>query len=521
MGAFQKRQCCDEFFRDPIRAAVCAAIVPRAGANGTDYFGGCARRERGDCDRSGRASCSGSFHSSLESLTGKGDLLITGTAGVDEQLLGKLVRLPFDLKFSPRIEDFASINGKGEALPFIGLDLIGGGRGQKFASGGTGGGWLLFTEVNPVWVGRGLGLEPGDHVRLLINDAMREYVVSGVLGSERQGASESNVIVADIGLAQRMTGKVGKLDSIDVQIPPGRPVEYWRELLRRQVPASISIEPQGSRTDENRKMLAAFRWNLRVLSYIALVVGAFLIYNTISISVVRRRNEIGVVRALGGTRGMVLSGFVAEAGVFALAGSLLGLAIGRVMAIGAVKLIGNTVEALYVSSRPTPVELMVGIALTGVALGVCVSLAAALAPALEASHVTPVEAMARGREEQTANLRSRYRAVLAAVMFVAAAALSQLPPVHRQPIFAYGAVVLLIAGTAAIIPELILMFVRLTDRMIERLLGVEALLAGRSTAGVVGANIGADCRACDGSCDDSERRNHGWQLSRDAGRLDG
>ena len=124
-------------------------------------------------------------------------------------------------------------------------------------------------------------------------------------------------------------------------------------------------------------MLAAFRWNLRVLSYIALVVGAFLIYNTISISVVRRRNEIGVVRALGGTRGMVLSGFVAEAGVFALAGSLLGLAIGRVMAIGAVKLIGNTVGALYVSSRPAPVELMAGIALTGVALGVCVSLAAA------------------------------------------------------------------------------------------------------------------------------------------------
>ena len=130
-------------------------------------------------DLAGQAA-TGSFHSSLESLTGKGDLLISGTAGIDERLLGKLVRLPFDLEYSPRIEDFASINGKGEALPFIGLDLIGGGRGQKFASGGAGEGWLLFTEVNPVWVGQGLGLEPGDHVRLLINDAMREYVVAGV-----------------------------------------------------------------------------------------------------------------------------------------------------------------------------------------------------------------------------------------------------------------------------------------------------------------------------------------------------
>ncbi len=69
-------------------------------------------------------AAAGSFHSSLESLTGKGDLLITGTAGVDQRLLGKLAQLPYNLELAPRIEDFASINGKGEALPFIGLDLI-------------------------------------------------------------------------------------------------------------------------------------------------------------------------------------------------------------------------------------------------------------------------------------------------------------------------------------------------------------------------------------------------------------
>ncbi len=435
-------------------------------------------------DLAGQAAA-GSFHSSLESLTGKGDLLISGTAGLNERLLGKLVRLPHDVEFSPRIEDFASINGKGEALPFIGLDLIGGGRGQKFGGGKAGGQSALFTEANPVWVGRELRLQEGAHVHLLINDATSDFTVAGVLGSEGQQAGE-NVIVADIGLAQRVTGKIRKLDSIDVQVPPGRPVEYWRELLRKQVPASVSVEPQGSRTDENRKMLAAFRWNLRVLSYIALVVGAFLIYNTISISVVRRRNEIGVMRALGATRGVILFGFVAEAGFFALAGSLFGLTIGRVMAIGAVKLIGNTVEALYVSSQPAPVELTVGVALTGIALGMCVSLASALAPALEASRVAPVEAMARGREEQTTKLQSRYRALLAAGMFAGSAVLSQLPPIYRQPIFAYGAVVLLIAGTAAIVPELILMFVRLTHRMIERLLGVEAQLAARSLRASLG-----------------------------------
>ena len=71
-------------------------------------------------------------------------------------------------------------------------------------------------------------------------------------------------------------------------------------------------------------MLAAFRWNLRVLSYVALIVGAFLIYNTISVSVVRRRNEIGVLRALGATRGAVLSAFLGEAACFGVIGGLIG-----------------------------------------------------------------------------------------------------------------------------------------------------------------------------------------------------
>src|SRR5438874_1757069 len=77
-------------------------------------------------DLAGRAA-TGSFHSSLESLAGGGGLTITATGGIDEMLLGKLAVLPYPLQFSPRIEDFASLDGKGEALPFIGLDWIGSG----------------------------------------------------------------------------------------------------------------------------------------------------------------------------------------------------------------------------------------------------------------------------------------------------------------------------------------------------------------------------------------------------------
>src|SRR6185312_8536971 len=127
--------------------------------------------------------------------------------------------------------------------------------------------------------------------------------------------------------------------------------------LERDLPVSIRIAPEGSRSVANRKMLTAFRSNLQVLSYIALIVGAFLIYNSISVSVVRRRNEIGVLRALGATRAFIGGGFLTEALVVAMIGSAFGLAIGRLMAVGAVRLIGTTVNALYVSSQPGGIEL--------------------------------------------------------------------------------------------------------------------------------------------------------------------
>ncbi|MBV8550040.1 MAG: ABC transporter permease [Acidobacteriaceae bacterium] len=436
-------------------------------------------------DLAGQAAA-GSFHSSLESLTGKDDLLISNTGGIDQNLLGRLVQLPYAFRFSPRIEKFAFLNGKGEALPFIGLDLISSDAQDEIRPGALSHAADLLTTGDPVWVGSRLGLHKGDHVRLLINDALHDFTVAGVLKPQNGEIGEENVIVADIGLAQKATGKTGKLDSIGVRVPPGQTLGFWTDYLRKQLPSSLSVEPQGARTEENRKMLAAFRWNLRILSYIALVVGAFLIYNTISISVVRRRNEIGIVRALGADRRLITFAFLAEALFFGVVGSAIGLVIGRAMAVGAVGLIGNTVQALYVSSQPAPIEFTALGVLTAVGLGLAVSLLAALAPAFEASRVAPVEAMARGREEYVAAVRSRVMVAWAIILLAVGAGLTNLPPVHRQPIFAYIAVLFLIAGTSAIIPSVVALFAGTASSLLERLIGVEALLAMRSLRGSIG-----------------------------------
>ncbi len=436
-------------------------------------------------DLAGQAAA-GSFHSSLESLAGKSDLQLSATGGLNQNLLGRLAQLPYAFDFAPRIADFASVDGKGEAFPFIGIDLIGHPGKQEIAQGSLGSEASELDTGNPIWVGQQLGLHVGQQVRLLINDRMQAFTVRGVLQRHKGEIGEDTAIAADIGLAQQVTGKMGKLDDIDVTIPPGRSLADWEQYLRAQVPPSVNIDTEGSRTDENRKMLAAFRWNLHVLSYIALVVGAFLIYNTISVSVVRRRNEIGVLRALGMTRNAVTTGFLAEALFYGVMGSLLGLALGRVMAIGAVKLVGNTVQSLYVSSQPAPMEFSFSGVITGLAIGIGVSVLAAWAPALEAAHVAPVEAMARGREDYVVRVRSRRTIWVAMLLFAAAAVCSQMPAVNRQPIFAYIAAMLLVAGTAVVIPNIVTMMAGLTSRVIAKLFGVEALLALRGLRASLG-----------------------------------
>jgi putative ABC transport system permease protein len=426
-------------------------------------------------------SAAGSFHSSVESLSGTGDYILRSAGGFNEQLLGRLVRLPYPFKFVPRIEDFAFVDGHGEAIPFIGLDLVGEASTAPIKTSTP----TNFSE-KAIWVSKELHLRQGDAAQLLINDKMERYQVAGVLPNASGGLETGPVIVADIGVAQRGTGKIGRLDVVTATLPHTLSEQDAISLLRRTLPASVAIEPRGARTDENRKMLAAFRWNLRVLSYIALLVGAFLIYNTVSISVVRRRTDIGVLKALGATRHEVLVGVLGEALCFAIAGSLLGVLLGRVMASFAVQLVGTTVHSLYVTSRSAPVQLSLRSLLTGAGLGCIVSLVAAIAPAFEAARVPPTEAMARGRRDYVIKERTSRLLLGALISYGVAGVLSLLPAVGNQPVFAYGAVLLLVAGTSALIPAVVRSFAGLSIFRISPVLQAEALLSTRALRGSIG-----------------------------------
>ena len=147
-------------------------------------------------------------------------------------------------------------------------------------------------------------------------------------------------------------------------------------------------------------MLRAFRWNLRVLSYISLVVGAFLIYNTISVSVVRRRAEIGILRAIGAARSAILGLFLAEALLFGIAGAALGVLLGRILAGGAVRPDRRHGERAlhHQPARARRADRRRGLDRHSHRSRSSPSLSA-FAPAREAMRVAPTEAMSRGAHE--------------------------------------------------------------------------------------------------------------------------
>lgn len=425
-------------------------------------------------------AAAGSFRSSIETLVGNADLEVAAVGGVPDDVVGALATLPYPIAIHPRIEGYAVVAANGQTVPLIGLDLIAEhpeNLGSPDMSAVVGQEAQHLADNDGVWVSDSLGVGNGDAIRLQINDRTREYKVLGLL---KNAGDAGGLILMDIAAAQRALNRMGRVDRVLLSVPPKPSLEQWEQRLRSSLPAGVELRREGAQTEENRRMLGAFRWNLRILSYVALVVGSFLIFNTISVSVVRRRPEIGIVRALGASRTYVLAAFLGEALCFGVAGGLLGITLGRAMATGAVRLLGATVQGLYVSSTPAPIALTPSSITLGLLVGIGVALVSAASPAREASLVPPVAAMARGEREYAARVDKMRDLWIALALALGGAAASFAPAIAGKPFFGYLAALLMIGASAFAIPALVSGLTAAFSGLLRRALGVEAMLASRS-----------------------------------------
>ncbi len=413
-------------------------------------------------------AATGSFQSSLTTLLGKVDIQISANGGTDETYIAKLAALPVNARFAPVIEQPVHL-GKGGSATLYGIDIVGSSLGT--ASSKPGDTNFETSAVVSSYLANQLGLKVGSDLTIRGQTFRIVEIAKG---------QSTRWVGIDIAAAQKLLDLYGRLDRIEVFLAPDEDPVKVERAIRSVVPESWEVDTPGTRSEENQRMLRAFRWNLRILGYISLLVGAFLIYNSIAVSVVRRRAEIGILRAVGTSARGVLAMFLGEAAMLGLTGSILGVWLGRLLAGAILGMISDTVNALFVTSAPG--ELSLGfVAVAGAVLtGTGVAVMAALIPALEASGVAPAEAMRREAREHDSRLNSGRDLAIAAVLAILAFGLCRIGPIGGKPVAGYVATLFAVAAAALVSPAFVTGTIRLLRVPLKRGLGAAGLIAGRS-----------------------------------------
>lgn len=452
-----------------------------------------------------------SFRSATEAIAGETTLQITGAAGrFDELLLRDLAWLRDYGQVSPVIagQALASVNQEGETddelLQVLGVDILRDRALRRYRllrlrederEPSTQEFLLLLADPQAVVVtekfARRHGLSIGTPLPLVIGDQWRAFVIRGLLVNEGPArAFDGNLALMDLAAAQWAFGRLGFLDRLDLKLRDGVPLPLAEMEIAKRLPPSLAVMHPEERYGQVEKMIAAFHFNLNALASIALLVGLFLIYNTMSISVITRREEIGMLRAVGVRRAMVLALFLGEALFLASIGALIGLGVGRLMADAAVRATSTTVETFYLAVvNPDAAPSLSGVETAVVVLcALLLALIAAAKPAFEAVQVQPVEAI-RGADRLSINVRVSWRAPLAAGgLLLLGWIFSHGEPVHGLPLFGYFSALALVLGGVFLTPG-VLWFVcwkggRALSRLL-RVLHVEALLAGASLGSAI------------------------------------
>ena len=191
------------------------------------------------------------------------------------------------------------------------------------------------------------------------------------------------VLLMDLGQAQEMLDRTGRLDYIDL-IVHGDP-NAAAEQLRQSLPPGVEIATPGAQIKYMAGLVQAYRLNLSVLSAIALFVGMFLIYQSVTLSVVRRRREIGLLRTLGMPRHQVMLLFLLEGAMSGALGGLLGLILGAALAQAALAMVAQNLTSLYQTVPAGEIWLEGRVFFQAWGLALAATLLASWVPAREAS----------------------------------------------------------------------------------------------------------------------------------------
>jgi putative ABC transport system permease protein len=416
-------------------------------------------------------SANRAFEASVDVVAGRAQLEVTAPAGnLRDALLPKIAQLPGVAAATPIVRGFVTLpQFRGEYLDLLGIDVFTNEPFRTFQ--------LTDFEARTFDLQRWLrgprtialseefarqhDLHAGDQIDAQINGASRRLMIGFLLRTRETGAiSDPHFAAIDIGWAQELLGRGGTLDSISLRLTNGAKTKAVTAKLQEILPPDVKVAAPSRRGEEVEKMLAGFELNLQAMSLVSLLVGMFLIYNTVEASVVRRRNEIGILRSLGATRAEVRGLFLGEAAVLGMIGIAAGMIGGYFLAKVLVGTVAETISSLYVLVSVQRLVVAPWIWSSALALGFVSVLLAAWLPAQAAAAVDPVQALHGGiRIERSVHL-SRGWIFGGGCSLLVSFVLSLLALRTGPPWLGFGAAFFVLAGFSFIAPEVISHFSR-------------------------------------------------------------
>ena len=392
------------------------------------------------------------FGLAARKLTGEADVIIRGPrAGFDEALYPQIALDPAVVEASPILELDVAPLGDHPPLRVLGIDPFRAGQIQRQLVAGLGGRLLALFERDSIALSAAaaaeLDVSIGESLVLRQGAGVRELRVVQVLPGS---AYPQRLGLMDIATAQWSFDRSGSINRLDLRLAPGVDVDRFRARLEGVLPAGVNSSGPDTERDRAANVTRAYRINLNMLAMVALLTGAFLVFSTQALAILRRRATLALLRAIGVTRVQLELALLAEGVLIGAAGSALGVGLGQAVATFALAGLGGDLGGGYfgsisVNAGPEPLAL-----LAFFVLGTAVAALGAWAPAREAAQAPPARALKAGDAEQAAGrLRPTWPGL---AVILAGVACALLPPVGGVPVFGYLAVAALLFGGIMLVP---------------------------------------------------------------------
>ncbi len=439
--------------------------------------------------RTGNATLLDSLRATVEKLAGKATLQVSaGEAGFSEKVLDTVRATPGVQLAEPVIETIVQTSFADEGtLLVLGVDTTGDQQLRDYQFDRTqtqiSDPLVFLAQPNSILLSRSFadrhGLKVGDKMTIFASDGKKEFTVQGTF--KPVGVGEvfgGNVAVMDIYSAQVVFHRGRKFDRIDLMNAAGVPVETVQQRLRAQLPPGVEVDRPEVRGQALENAVTAMRVGILITSFVALLVGVYIIFNSFTIAVNQRWKEIGILRAVGVEQGNVNRMFLGEALLMGVIGSLVGIAGGFILASAANRVMRGMVAAVYgVVATAAPAKLHWDQCAIAFALGVTTSVIGAWFPARGAACLDPAMALhnieARHRESVLGWKRMGGGLLM---ILIGSACVLWTPRRFGLPIqFVFATIVLL--GLTMVLPKLVLWAAQAMRPAMNWLGGSEGALA--------------------------------------------